>query len=453
METILRQRQQMADTQSRETTVSYRPSSVTTENSKLEETKPVDSALQNLFFALRELQQHLLSCSDDDDEEKQDDDLAIMLPNGNTDATFTTEMAAASTNPNDENDDGDDSNAITIEELMDICSTIQASTYLQPIQLVRAIVDASSLPNEAHQQAALFDIFGGETDEAMELLIKVGSKLSDIQQNIHPADIDQYITRTKADNNYYDDSHVTPNYNEESLTYVDIEEERRQLLLHEAMDAAQVAAMAQAQIDNGGSSSTGTHTVVRTSDKQALKFAEKAKKRAAVALQRAKDAGVMLNESDLLNVNIHEHTLGTGGLINRSEEEIWTLQQSLLPEGTREYYDHRGLPKDAIREKIGDIERVIIPAKLRDPTTLPQRLKISDIMDPVLGQAFDGTAALNPMQSTTFPIAFHARDNMMICAPVRIFMIFVSFQKWRMSALSYQSISLNTTDCILDGCR
>jgi hypothetical protein len=433
METILSQRQQMAVTHSREG--SYRPSSVTTTGSaNLEEAAHVDSALQNLFFAIRELQQHFLSYSDDDDEEKQDDEFSIMLPNGHTDATLSTAMAVASTNPNDDFGDRDDTigSTVTIEELMSICSNIQASTYLQPIQLVRAIVDASSLPNEAQQQAALFDIFGGETDEAMDVLIKVGSKLSEIQQNIHPTDINQYVARTKADNNYnnyhYYDSQETPNYNEEPLTYVDIEEERRQLLLQEAMDAAQVAAIAQAQVDNGGSGSSGTHSVVRTSDKQALKFAEKAKKRAAVALQRAKDAGVMLVESDLLNVNIQEHSLGTGGLINRSEEEIWTLQQSLLPEGTREYYDHRGLPKDAIREKVGsDMERVIIPAKLRDATTLPQRLKISNIMDPVLGQAFEGTESLNPMQSTTFPIAFHARDNMMICAPVRFIMMFATF--------------------------
>ena len=435
METILKQQQQMSATRSREG--SYRPSSVIngtgTRSTILAETTQVNSALQNLCVALRELQQHLLSyCDVDDEEEQKDDEFAIMLPNGHTDATFTTTTAAVSTNSNnDEIDYGEDVNAITIEALMAICSNIQASTYLQPIQLVRAIVDASSLPNEAQQQAALFDIFGSETDEAMEVLIQVGSKLSEIQQHIHPIDIDQYVARTKADNNFYHDydSHDISNYKGESTTYVDLEEERRQLLLQEAMDAAQVAAIAQAQIGNGGSGNTGTHTVVRTSDKQALKVAEKAKKRAAAALQRAKDAGVMLNESDLLHVNVQEHNLGTGGLINRSDEDIWTLQQSLLPEGTREYYDHRGLPKDAIREKIGsDIERVIIPAKLRDATTLPQRLKISNIMNPELGQAFDGTESLNPMQSTTFPIAFHARDNMMICAPVRFFMILLALK-------------------------
>ena len=415
METVLKQRQQQSLDATRKE--GFRPSKLTNRSiSTLElstssgETTHVDAALQNLCSALRELQQHLLQYSDDDGDEENK---ALILPDTRSDTNYATVAAVPSKN---QNDFVDERNAITMEELIGLCSKVQASTYLEPIQLVRAIVDAAALPNEAQQQAALFDVFGSESDEAMQVLIDVGSKLSYIQQHIHASDIDRYISITKTDSNFGDTD--IPSYNGESA-YVDIEEERRQLLLQEAMDAAQMAAIAQAQVANGGTNS-GTHTVVRTSDKQALKLAEKAKKRAAVALQRAKDAGVMiLNEEDLLNVNVQGHTLGTGGLINRTEDEIWKLQQSLLPEGTREYYDHRGLPKDAIREKIGnDMERVIIPAKLRDETKLPQRLQILDIMDPILGQAFEGTKSLNPMQSTTFPIAFHARDNMMICAPV-----------------------------------
>jgi hypothetical protein len=59
METALRRRQQMAVARSREG--GYRSSSVTLGSANLEETAHVDSALQNLFFALRELQQHFLS--------------------------------------------------------------------------------------------------------------------------------------------------------------------------------------------------------------------------------------------------------------------------------------------------------------------------------------------------------------------------------------------------------
>jgi hypothetical protein len=390
MEAILLQQQLQ---QQRTTTNHQRDANNEADDNNHEAVQQMTNALHNLYLSLHTLQQYL--------QEDGSSIIAVSLPQQK---------------PNDylvnENDD-----IVTIEWLIELCSTIPSS-YLEPIQIVRAIVDAASLPTETQQQAAIFDVLG-ESDEAMHVLFEIASKLSSIQQYIHPNDIDQYMESTKTAQ--YDD-HLPYESN-----MVDLEEERRQLLLQEAMDAAQIAAIAQAQVDGdnpnrrGGSNSnsSGTHTVVRTSDKQAIKFAEKAKKRAAQALQRAKDAGVtILDESDLLTVNMKEHTLGDGGLVNRTEDEIWALQQSLLPEGTREYYDHRGLPKDAIREEIGDMERVIIPAKLRDETTLPQKLPISNIMDPLLAQAFDGTTSLNPMQSSTFEIAFHARDNMMVCAPV-----------------------------------
>jgi hypothetical protein len=424
METILHQRRQQHITTAGE--AGLKSSKLLSEvelPKSLEHDTSLDAALQNLCSVLRELQLHLVTYGDDNDQSNDEDNSSLPLSSTQADTTriATVVPPASKSQASNEIDDG---SAITIDELVEMCSKIQASTYLQPIQIVRAIVDAAALPNEAHQQAALFDIFGSDSDEAMQVLIDVGSKLSYIQQHINADDIDQYVARTKLESHYRDSA--MSSYNEEP-TYVDIEEERRQLLLQEAMDAAQVAAIAQAQIDNGGNftkANSGTHTVARNSDKQALKFAEKAKKRAASALQRAKDAGVViLNEDDLLNINGQDHALGTGGLINRTEDEIWELQKSLLPEGTREYYDHRGLPTDAIREVIGDMERVIIPAKLRDETSLPQRLLISNIMDPILGQAFEGTKSLNPMQSTTFPIAFHARDNMMICAPVRRCMV------------------------------
>jgi activating signal cointegrator complex subunit 3 len=64
------------------------------------------------------------------------------------------------------------------------------------------------------------------------------------------------------------------------------------------------------------------------------------------------------------------------------------------------------------------MERVIIPAAKRNEASLPALLKIDDIMDAQLGKAFDGTLSLNPMQSSTFDVAFHSRYNMMVCAPV-----------------------------------
>jgi hypothetical protein len=295
---------------------------------------------------------------------------------------------------------------VSVEWLLHLCASVP-SHNLEPWQLAQVVVDVAHLTDEVQQQTTLLDAFG---TEAMDALIEITSQLSVIRETIEPQDLQPYISAA---------SHAPSEYERGANSSMDLEEQRRQLLLQEALDTAQVAEFAQAQVDaanmGGG---PGTHTVVRTSDVQLRKLAEKAKKRAAQAIQRAIDAGVILNAADLMAVNLQPQ-LGEGGLLNRSREEILALQQSLLPEGTREYYDQRGLPKDAIHEKVGDMERVIIPASLRDDTALPKRLRIVDIMDPQPALAFEGTSSLNPMQSATFDVAFHSRDNMMVCAPVR----------------------------------
>lgn len=110
-----------------------------------------------------------------------------------------------------------------------------------------------------------------------------------------------------------------------------------------------MAAIAQAEADaaQSNSSATGTHTVTRASDKQAIKWAAKAQKRAAVALRRAVDAGAIINEQDLLQID--SSGPGTGGFMGQtSQEMIYALQSSLLPEGSKQYYDKRGLPRDTI---------------------------------------------------------------------------------------------------------
>lgn len=300
------------------------------------------------------------------------------------------------------------SSDVSVDWLMSLCASVP-SHHLEPWQLAQVVVDVAHLDDEVQQQTTLLDVFG---TEAMEALIAITSQLSAIRENIQPQDLQPYISAAIHPPSEYERAHSS----------VDLEEQRRQLLLQEALDTAQVAEFAQAQVDAahlGGGPSGGTHTIVRTSDVQMRKFAEKAKKRASQAMQRAIDAGVILNAADLMAVNVQQQ-MGEGGLMNRSRDEILALQQSLLPEGTREYYDQRGLPKDAIHEKVGDMERVTIPASQRDETVLPRRLQIEDIMDPQLALAFEGTSSLNPMQSATFDVAFHSHDNMMVCAPVRM---------------------------------
>jgi hypothetical protein len=316
--------------------------------------------------------------------------------------------------------------AVSASWLLQLCSSV-ASEYLEPWQLARAIVEASQLDHEQQQEAALFDVLGA-SESAMDVLMQVAPKLSEIRQRIHLDDLTPPA--------HYGDSSMDAAFagsSSSSSTLIDIEEERRQFLLREAMDAAQVAAVAQAEVDavlgvhvggGVGTSATNhaavsTHTIVRSSERQLIKLAEKAAKRAAVALQRAKDAGAILDETNLLSLDAAATSLGPGGLLHRTHDEMGYLQQSLLPDGSRQYYDQRGLPKGAIREKIGDMDRVVIPAAKLDDLHLPQRLRIRDVItDPTIARAFDGTDSLNPMQSSTFQVAYHTRDNMMVCAPV-----------------------------------
>lgn len=187
-------------------------------------------------------------------------------------------------------------------------------------------------------------------------------------------------------------------------------------MLHEARDAAQVAAILKAEAESIGPTSGGTHSVSRTSDIQAQKEAKKAAKRAETAMQAARNAGAIVDSDEFISI-AQQAALGSGGLMGQSQEEIWALQHSLAPEGSRQYYEKKGLPSGTETEYGEGYEKVTIPAPIRDESILPTRLQISDIMDSTCAQAFKGTASLNPMQSHVFDTAFHKRDNMLVCAP------------------------------------
>jgi len=302
---------------------------------------------------------------------------------------------------------------VTVAWLLKLCQTVPSE--LDAVHLAQAVVEAAHLEDGgAQQEAALFDALGA-SEEAMQVLFEVAPMLGEIRSRISREDLFHIAESGGATTSAAGTTTTT--------TMVDVEEERRQFLLREAMDAAQVAAVAQAEVDellgrgsgNAGPAAT-THTILRTSEIQAKKAAEKAAKRAAQALQRAKDAGAILDEIDLLRID--QSQLGDGGLMHRNRDDMWALQQSLLPEGSREYYDtNRGLPRNAIREQDNDMEKVILPAMRMDPKQVATRLKIAEIMDANCARAFEGTASLNPMQSKTFDVAFHSRDNMMVCAP------------------------------------
>ncbi len=275
----------------------------------------------------------------------------------------------------------------------------------------------------------------------MDILTQVIPLMSTIRNSISLSDFDNTIIHQGGGE-----------YVDTTTTIIDIDEERRNLLRQEAMDAVQYAAIAKTNYeilvygeslslssptDNNSSNKSKTHTVTRASHIEAKKVLDKAEKRAQVLMKRAKDAGAILDDDTLVSFvdkNQWDATIGfgSGGLMNRTEQEIYLMQQSLLPEGTKQYYDQRGLPTGTIIENTDTMERVIIPSIKMDETILHQRLYIQDIIsDTDLVRAFDGTQSLNPMQSETFHVAFHSRDNMLVCAPVRfflcIFIIFVFF--------------------------
>ena len=266
-------------------------------------------------------------------------------------------------------------------------------------QLARAVWDASKLTDENQRQEALFAALGF-SEEAMEVLFQIAPHLSEIHDNLSEADFGDY----------------TPRAPEETI---DETEQLRRRLRQEALDAAQVAAIAQAEVD-ALAAPTGfgaTHTIVRASDIKAQKMAKNAAKRAAQAMQKAKEAGAIIDESELLAVDLS--VMGSGGLLRRSQDELRALQESLLPEGSRMHHAEHGLPTGTTREdddKIG-YEKVTIPPPVVDVSKLHPRLRIRDIMDPDCAIAFQGTESLNPMQSTVFDTAFNRRENMLVCAP------------------------------------
>ena len=280
--------------------------------------------------------------------------------------------------------------AVTADWLLQRVSSVNT---LDPPALAAAVWDAAHIPDEAQQQATLFDILGAD---GTEVLFELMPHLDEIRTKIRRED----LTHTPATT---------------ATTSMDPDEHARQQLVQDYLEAAQMAAVYQAELDQlVVPAKGGTHSLQRASDKQLVKKAQKAQKKAQQLLQRAREVGALLDESVLPTLTDWS-PLGEGGLRNR--EDLQSLQASLLPEGSKAYYDDRGLPRGAISEELPGMRRVILPAVPRDESQLHERLRIDQIMNATEGLAFQGTTSLNPMQSTVFATAFTKRDNLLICAP------------------------------------
>jgi hypothetical protein len=354
---------------------------------------------------------------------------AVEADEGDTKETRTLSEGERKSSPGG----GDGGSGVSAKWLLDLCRSpeLQAATMLDPLYLAKSIAEVANLhcgggdsgeedaAAAAAAQSALFDILGAANDASLNLLLEVTPHLREIREKISVQELDRMM-----------DSSTDYSAINNETSFVDLEEERRQLLVLEALDAAQVAALAQAEVDAifmasssrsgdvGGVNSGGgtTHVIQRASDRRAIKSAEKAAERARKALQRARDAGAILDDADLLSVDRSSLSLGSGGMMNRSPEEVAALQHALLPEGSRQYYGDRGLPRGTIYSTDADgTQRVIVPPAVQDESTLMRRLVIKDVMDPEIAKAFAGTTSLNPMQSAVFETAFHSRDNVLVC--------------------------------------
>jgi hypothetical protein len=294
----------------------------------------------------------------------------------------------------------DEGESINAKWLLNLCEKIPSE--LPPSHLARAVWDASHLLDEGQKQEALFAALG-VSEEAMDILFQIAPHLPQIKQNIQLSDLGEDFSPQLAF----------------PTEFLDEAEMNRRRLRQEALDAAHVAAIAQAEAEAsmGPSMSGTTHSITRSSDVEAQKTARKAAKRASQALLRAKAAGAIIEDSELLAIDMS--IMGNGGLMGSSADQLRSLQQSLLPEGSREYHHEQGLPYGTIREDnlVIGYERVIVPPPVLDASKFHARFKISDILDPDCARAFAGTTSLNPMQSAVFDTAFNRRENMLVCAP------------------------------------
>jgi hypothetical protein len=288
--------------------------------------------------------------------------------------------------------------------------------------MVRLVWEAATQSKDQQQQEeALFAALGA-SDEAMTALFTIVPNAIEIRNNIT-------IDSLREAGVVTDDNNTNSSNNNNYSTYEDPVEIERQRLRQDAYEAAQIAAIAQVEADavtGVGTSAHATHSVTRSSEQALIKAARKAQKRANQTFQKAKAAGAVIDENDLYHyggTGSDGLTMGDGGLMNRSEDDLRAMQASLAPEGSRILSNEPTLPSGTIREDNDVIgyEKVTIPAPRLDPDSLHERLRLDDIFvnenEIDCARAFKGTDSLNPMQSAVFETAFRRRENLLVCAP------------------------------------
>ena len=308
---------------------------------------------------------------------------------------------------------------------------------LPPLQLTQAVLSAIVENGGANIESSLFELIG-EGESSVDALFEIVAKVEEIREfSITAADLlnaaaryegtmSSLATTTTTTNNALDRlSRLRADAYEASNLVYDLRSEMRML---------SSSSSTKSSGDIGGvKGAIATHSVARTSDKDAEKSIKRAIKSALLVINEARDAGSLTEDDELRLRNIQDGTVSNNGSMftRRDEEaelyrcsrglngmtasEMIVMRRNLLPEGTL-----RGLPQGTVREmKEGIYEKVIIPPPFLDKSTLPNRINLDEVLgrDTDERSAFEGTKSLNPMQSVVFQAAYKTRENLLICAP------------------------------------
>jgi activating signal cointegrator complex subunit 3 len=105
------------------------------------------------------------------------------------------------------------------------------------------------------------------------------------------------------------------------------------------------------------------------------------------------------------------------GLQKNQRRGIDTWKDNLAPDGTRVYYENRGLPAGTTRKHGNGFEEVFIPAAPKPPPPAEGELVPIESLEAWAQPAFAETKFLNRIQSKVLPCAFYSNENMLVCAP------------------------------------
>ena len=323
--------------------------------------------------------------------------------------------------------------SISSSWLLERCANLPSASIIGgPLQLALRIHDVCSRYafEETELQTRLFDIVGMDA-EAFEFLTTIVQNAEEVKSRISRAKLEQASQDLLSGSPQV---HKSGPPDLESLPKWQVED----ILKQDALAALNTAALAQVELDAANSAMSNnkgvvTHLVSRTSHKQLYKDLKTAQRRAKAAVDRARKAGVILEDhlpsdrrqDELLKEEI-ENFSKPKGLDGMSALEIQNmLATQLAPEGTKQYYANafnskgsiQGLPSGTSHEYLEGYEKVSIPAKVMDQSKRRSRIQIADVMCSEEQIAFSGTSSLNPMQSEVFEAAFYTQENLLICAP------------------------------------